>query len=124
MGAGNRLAGLEMSDDVREIVAREALEGLERYWPQGLVSWEEQGAYAQDRWREISAAILAALDEAGYRFAGPDEVVVERGRFERVRKCCAEDEAWWRLFNEGEEYQTRPCPTQPGDLDPLPEATP
>lgn len=107
-----------MSDDVREIVAKELYSRWERLdsenWPDGVVNWRGRSEMEKNHYRAQADAILSALDKAG-------KVVVERERFERLRDAArhwsVHTENRFDYYGSGE----RGHGLKPGDLDPLPE---
>ena len=109
-----------MNDDVREVMWT----ALHRDWARLMLTPGDA----------IDVA-LAALTDAGYRFAGPDEVIVERWRFVRLEDVARHGKAYF-------DKHLGPLPVTPieddetrwfglavtllenGDLDPIPEAMP
>jgi len=100
----------EMSDDYLDVITVDMIaEGNDR----NTLTW-------------TTDHILSALDEAGYTIAGPGQVVVDRGRWERV-KNTAEITTYMKFRGDDSETYTA-CEAmplgldclKPGDLDPLP----
>jgi uncharacterized protein YbjT (DUF2867 family) len=65
---------------------------------------------------DVVEAILAALANAGYTIAGPGQVVVDRGRVERLMRGYR----WTASEYIGDVVDRIRAGLQPGDLDPLP----
>lgn len=107
----------------RDVIARHiSPQNWSTYADEMVAKWPQHTFHAY-RWadEQKADAILAALDAAGYRLAGPGEVTVDRERVERLRRAAraAGVVYWFENDDERGEAESAWCALQPADLDPI-----